>query len=224
MQKLLFASALTIMIAAVTAACTEPDATIVDGAIEQSVDESVITLFGSAGIDRLPNDATERDHRAALKRYGEVRAAVIDAISAGGSVDAIDARVHSVVAESGTYSYRPYLEQYAASRLLELWLKEDAPTAVSWIEAHASTLLRYSNPDASLLRSALTALRQVWPEAEIREAARKTALAARRWSQKVCPDCHEKGGADRVESNTALSRKRAAVIEATDALDLLAGP
>ncbi len=223
MQKLFFAGTLTLVIGAVALACTEPDGTIVAGSPGQAGDETTVTLFGSAGIDPVSRNATEENHRAALTRYGEVRAAVIDAISAGGTAHEVEARVSNVVASSGVFVYRPYVEQYAACRLLEMWLSEDAP-AYAHIERHTSTLLRHSNPDASLLLPALTKLRDVWTEARIRAAARETIQRATRWSQKVCPDCHAKEVVGAAGSSPAVSQKRTDVVSAIAALESLAGP
>ncbi len=224
MHKLLFATTLTLTLAMATAACTEPDATIVDVPHEdQATREAIITVFGSTDIQELPDNATEADRRNALIRYGQHRASLIDALSSGGAADEVDDRVRSVLQRSEPFPYRAYVEQYAACRMLEIWLTDGRPEALAQIGHYTSTLLRHDNPDASLLLQSLTALRPVWSEERIRNAARKTIVAATRWTERVCPDCHAKDAEGAAVANPALMKKRDAVGEATGALELLAG-
>ncbi|MBT8401814.1 MAG: hypothetical protein KJO98_15145 [Rhodothermia bacterium] len=155
------------------------------------------------------------------QRYGSVRAQLVDILEADDPVHEKSARVDDVLRSQSGSPLAPYLEQFAAHRMLKVLLSETHPSAAT-VGHYTALLVGNENPDAELIHRALQHLAGEWSSDRLSKAAKSTSIRAREWAARVCADCSSRN--TKTTRNPALLLKHGQVLDAADKLDDFVGP
>lgn len=156
------------------------------------------------------------------EQFGSLRAQLIDILEADSPTHEKSDRIEQMVRSQSGSPLAPYLEQFAAHRMLQQLVDEANPSAAT-IGYYADLLIRNESPDAELVHRALRHLEGEWPSDRLASAASATSARARKWAARVCEACNNEKSR-KPAHNPGLILKHGRVLEAADKLDDFVGP